>query len=98
MVSEHEAKDAIRSWVRSRAKTPAPEQIDDTTPLFAERHLTSLHVPELLLLLERLRGEPIDPEDLGPGDFRDIDTIVRRFCAPRSGGDGEEDIYAGSLD
>jgi len=38
-----------------------------------------VHLPELLLLLERLRGEPIDVEDLRPGDFRDIDTLVLRF-------------------
>lgn len=87
MISEQEAKDAIRSWAIRRAKSSEPDQIDETTPLFADRHLTSVHVPELLLLLERLRGEPIDPEGLGPGDFRDIDTIVRRFCAPRPAGD-----------
>lgn len=84
MVSEQEAKDTIRSWAISRAKSPAPDQIDDTTPLFADRHLTSLHVPELLLLLERLRGEPIDPEGLLPGDFRDVSTIVKRFCTLRA--------------
>jgi hypothetical protein len=83
MISEQEAKDAIRSWAVSRAKSSAPDQIGETTPLFADRHLTSVHVPELLLLLERLRGEPVDAEGLAPGDFRDIDTIVRRFCAPR---------------
>ena len=91
MVSEQEAKDAIRSWVISRAKSPAPDQIDETTPLFAQRHLSSLHVPELMLLLERLRGQPIDPEGLGPGDFRNIETIVRRFCVPR-----QEGTHAGS--
>lgn len=94
MLSEQEARDQLRSWVMRKAKSQAPEQIDDATPLFADRHLTSLHVPELLLLLERLRGEPIDPEGLRPGDFRDIDTIVRRFCAPRPASSREEDSHA----
>jgi hypothetical protein len=93
MISEQEAKDAIRSWVVSRARSLAPDQIDGTTPLFADGHLISVHVPELLLLLERLRGEPVDPEGLAPGDFRDIDTIVRRFCAPRPVADQEGDIH-----
>lgn len=102
MVSEQEAKDAIRSWVISRAKSPAPDQIDETTPLFAQRHLSSLHVPELMLLLERLRGKPIDPEGLGPGDFRNIETIVRRFCVPLCSADAappcgdKEGTHAGS--
>jgi hypothetical protein len=41
-----------------------------------------VNLPELLLLLEQLRGAPIDVEDLDPGDFRDIDTLVRRFADP----------------
>lgn len=85
MLSEQEARDALRSWVTSKAKPEASGRIDDATLLFADRYLTSVHVPELLLLLERLRGAPIDPERLGPGDFRDINTIVRRFCTPAPG-------------
>ncbi|MCM2430688.1 hypothetical protein [Streptomyces sp. RKAG337] len=38
-----------------------------------------MHLPELLLLLERLRAAPIEVEDLRPGDFRDIHTMVDRF-------------------
>ena len=83
MHSEQESREALRTWVASKAKPGEARQIDDATPLFADRYLTSLHVPELLLLIERLRGEPVDATVLGPGDFRDIDTIVRRFCAPR---------------
>jgi hypothetical protein len=82
MLSEEEARDQIRAWVLSKAKLDEPDELTDQTPLFSTRHLTSLHVPELLLLLERLRREPIDPADLGPGDFRDIATIARRFCSP----------------
>src|ERR1700727_2756669 len=59
---------------------PDDGALTDSTPLFEERRLRSLHLPELLLLLERLRGEPIDVDDLRPGDFRDIDTLVSRFC------------------
>lgn len=83
MLSEQESREALRSWVASKAKPGKAGQIDDATPLFADRHLTSLHVPELLMLIERLRGETVDATTLGPGDFRDIDTIVRRFCMPR---------------
>lgn len=76
MRSETDTRTELRTWVRARAKN---DDLSDGTPLFAERHLRSVHLPELLLLLERLRGEPIDVEDLSPGDFRDIDTIVERF-------------------
>ncbi len=82
---EAQIRQTLRSWVLSKAKSPdggAPDHgaLTDTTPLFEERRLRSLHLPELLLLLERLRGEPIDVDDLRSGDFRDIDTLVSRFC------------------
>jgi hypothetical protein len=80
--SDHEFRTALRAWVR--AKTGA-DGLTDLTPLFEGRRLRSVHVPELLLLLERLRGAPIDVEGLRPGDFRDIDTLVRRFASPGAG-------------
>jgi hypothetical protein len=82
---EAQIRQTLRSWVLSKAKSPddgppGHATLTDTTPLFEERRLRSLHLPELLLLLERLRGEPIDVDDLRSGDFRDIDTLVSRFC------------------
>lgn len=80
MHSEIEIREELRSWVLTKAPGLDPAQFTDTTPLFEERHIRSVNVPELLLLLERLRGAPIDvDDDLRPGDFRDIDTLVRRF-------------------
>ncbi len=77
MLSEDDFRTQLRDWVNGKAKTEAP--VTDQTKIFAERVLRSVHVPELLLLMERLRGEPIDIEDLRPADLRDIDTLVARF-------------------
>lgn len=87
-IRESQIRETLRSWVLSKAKNLDGSALDDraltdTTSLFEERRLRSLHLPELLLLLERLRGEPIDVEDLRAGDFRDIDTLVSRFCCVR---------------
>ena len=79
MRSEAQVRETLRSWVLEKG-TPDQGALTDTTPLFEERRLRSLHLPELLLLLERLRGGPIDVDDLQSGDFRDIDTLVSRFC------------------
>lgn len=73
---------ALRSWVAQKARDVPAGGLTDDLPLLAGRHLTSLHIPELLLLLERLRGRPIDADRLQPGDFRDIQTIAARFLAP----------------
>jgi hypothetical protein len=75
MRSEREIRAALRSWVLDKAKNLDGHVLTDQTPLFEERYL-----PELLLLIERLRGESIEVDDLRPGDFRDIDTLVLRFC------------------
>ena len=38
------------------------------------------------MFLERLRGAPIEIENLKPGVFRDVDTIARTFLEPRADG------------
>jgi hypothetical protein len=69
----------LRAWVSARASDLPPGGLTDDLPLLAGRHLTSLHIPELILFLERLRRQPIDVEVLGAGDFRDVATIAARF-------------------
>ena len=80
MRSEPDFRRELRAWVREKAAGRGAEAVTDHTPLFARRCLRSAHLPELLLLLERLRGAPIDLDRLAPGDFRDIDTMVRLFA------------------
>lgn len=84
MRSEPEIREALRAWVLTKAPGLEQATLTDQTPLFEQRYIRSVNLPELLLLLEKLRGAPIDVEDLRPGDFRDIDTLVRRFGDPVS--------------
>lgn len=76
----------LRAWVAGKARDLPPEGLTDDLPLLEGRHLTSLHVPELILLLERLRGRAIDVHRLRPGDFRDVATLADRFLAPGAAG------------
>jgi hypothetical protein len=76
MRTEAEIRAELRAFVHHRAKDPS---VTDSTPLFSRRVLRSVHVPELILLLERLRGAPIDVERLEPGDLTCIDVMVERF-------------------
>jgi hypothetical protein len=80
MRSEQQIREALRCWVLDKAKNLDGSVLTDKTPLFEERYLRSVHLPELLLFIERLAGVPIEVDDLRPGDFRDIDTLVLRFC------------------
>ena len=76
----------MRAWVLEKNPDLGPGWLSDQTPLLAGGYLRSVHLPELILLLERLRGAPIDVEKLGSGDFRDIDTIVAGFAVPARDG------------
>ncbi|MGI8758358.1 MAG: hypothetical protein ACR2K0_03545 [Acidimicrobiales bacterium] len=82
--SEAEVRHALRAWVRRRSTVEVPETFDDHTPLITTRYLTSIQVADLLLYVEELRGESLDPGSLRPGVFTDVDSIYATFLA---GGD-----------
>lgn len=69
----------MRSWVLANGKDLTDASLLGTTPLLAQRHLTSIQIPELILEIERIRGGPIDLASLGAGDFADLDTIYGKF-------------------
>lgn len=70
----------LRAWILAKSPDLAPDQLTDQTPLFEGRILRSVHLPELILLLERLSGAQIDLEDLTAGEFRDVDALVANFA------------------
>jgi len=84
-VNEADVRQALRDWLRATAGEGTPE-LEDTTPLIASGLITSLQIMSLLLYVEELRQQAIDPASLRPGVFRDIDTIYATFFA--SGPDG----------
>lgn len=82
MRPEAELRGELRSWVLTRsgnAERVKSAVLTDQTPLFGERWLRSVHLPDLILTIERLTGQFVDVENLALGDFRDIDTVVSRW-------------------
>jgi len=70
---------ALVTFVLGKNPDLDPAGLTGSTALFEQRHLRSIHLPELLLLIERITATPVDVENLRPGDFRDLETIVGRF-------------------
>ncbi len=70
---------ALRRFVLERNPGLDPTALTDETPLLGDRLVTSLHLVDMLLLLESLRCAPVDVRRMGPGSFRSIDTIVEAF-------------------
>lgn len=79
MNTEAEIRQTLREWVSQKNSTMAPTDLSDTTPLIEQRLISSLHILELILLLEQLRQRPIDVAQLKPGVFRDVNTIYQQF-------------------
>lgn len=78
-MNEHGVRRALREWLQAR--TGDARVIEDSTPLIASRLITSLQVMDLLLFVEELREESIDPASLRPGAFNDVDAIYTAFFA-----------------
>lgn len=76
MRSDTEIRAELRTFVQRHAGQVA---VTDDMPLFTLRVLRSVHLPELIILLERLRGAPIDVEQLRIGDFDGIDAMMASF-------------------
>jgi hypothetical protein len=86
--TDADPRTALRDWVRGKAEpglTPAGEELDGVA-LFKQRVLTSLHLPELILLIERLRSAPVDVGSLKAEQVASIDAIVAEFFATEAMG------------
>jgi acyl carrier protein len=70
----------LRDHVAAAAQVP-PETIAVDTPLLESRLLRSIMVLDLILLIEELRGRPLDPDAIRPESFRSIAAIVVAFFA-----------------
>lgn len=74
-----EARSALQAFVLERNPGLSPDRLTDDTALIAERLVTSLHLVDLLLLVESLRRAPLDVRRMSPEAFRTIDAIVTTF-------------------
>ena len=79
MKTEAETREALKEWIANKSGKVTPPEINNDTPIVEQRIITSLQVMDLILLIEKMTGNPVDVEQLKPGAFRDINTIYRNF-------------------
>jgi hypothetical protein len=72
---------SLLAWIRTA--NPEVTELDPATPLLSSGILTSLELTDLLFEIERLRGEPIEAEELVPHVFRDVNSILAGFFQDR---------------
>ncbi len=78
------ARRAIYDWIVRTSAEDAADVLRGDTPLFEHGLLSSFDVVELILLIEELRGAPVDPDRIEPAALRDVDSICRAFFAPEA--------------
>jgi len=77
-MSEHLT--AVRAFIVER--NPALPELGLDDDLIDSRAIDSLAFVDFVFLLEELRGEMIDPEDIDVDDFRTLRRISERFLEP----------------
>ena len=82
-MNESEVKISIRKWILEKNGKIQSKGLRDDTPIIEQRIISSLQIMDLILFLEKLRGEAIDVENLKPGVFRTIDIIYNNFFKDR---------------
>ena len=82
-MNEYEIRDQLRSWLLAHAKNPIPaEQLRDDLPILESGLLSSLDVVEFVVFIEELRGDEVDPDEIEPEVFTNIDSLYLAFFAP----------------
>jgi acyl carrier protein len=77
-MSESEVRRQLRDWIVDRAKEK-PDALSDDTPIMENGILSSLDVVELILFIERIRGDEVDTDALEPESIRDVNAIYQTF-------------------
>jgi acyl carrier protein len=77
-LKEAEIRQKLRDWIVDRAKEK-PDEMADDTPILERGILSSLDVVELILFIERIKGDEVDMEKIQPETIRDVDSIYQAF-------------------
>jgi acyl carrier protein len=68
----------LEQWIRDHAKTSVGAITGDT-PLLEKGILSSLDIVELVLFIESLRGDEVDPDTIEPDTFQSLDAMMAGF-------------------
>lgn len=80
-MSEQEIKNSLRTWISAKSHHAEAAKLTDETPILEQRILSSLQVMDLILYIEQLSKNGIDPESLKPGVFSSVNRIYETFFA-----------------
>ncbi len=76
-MSDIRIKEQLRQWVLKKQNNAIP--VDYNTALLKERVINSVHLMDLILLIEHLSQAPLEVNKIKPQSFTSIDTIYATF-------------------
>jgi acyl carrier protein len=80
-----ETKRLLKQWIVKRSKKAVTvDDLRDDVPLVEQGILSSLDITAFVLYIESLRGAEVDPDDLDPEAFENVNTIWEKFLASSS--------------
>ncbi len=79
MNKEHSIKDELCRWVANHSAIFTGEVVPSNMAIIEKRVITSVQLMDLILYMEHLRGEPINPQHIKPGAFTSVDSIYQHF-------------------
>jgi acyl carrier protein len=77
-MDEQTTRAKLKQWIRDHAKASANDLADDT-PILDTGILSSLDIVELVLFIESLKGDEVDPDTIEPESFKSIDAMMKGF-------------------
>lgn len=82
-MNEPEIRAQLRGWLLEHAKNAVdPAKFTDQLHLLESGLLNSLDVVEFVLFIEELREEEVDPDEIEPEVFTNVDTLWAAFFEP----------------
>jgi len=84
VMTKERARAELRAWVVETSGKIRETDLKDDTALLEQRIISSLHVADLVLFVESLRGSPIDVALLDGKSLRDIDAVCATFLGDLS--------------
>jgi acyl carrier protein len=79
MKNEHEIKEQLRQWVLKKNNKITDADLTLETGLLEKRIISSLHIMELILEVERIKGSKFNLKNIKPGSFNNINSIYSSF-------------------
>ncbi len=84
MKTEQEVKTLLKQWVLKKSAKISESDLNYQTQLLEGRIISSLHIMELILEVEKIKGSKFNLKNIKPGAFNSIDSIYSSFFGSAS--------------